>query len=73
MESLDLTPKIFPSISEVSELIGRGLPAITLGITQAVNLHDLNETIRIRPVYKGIAQLLALLLAIDGGFCNEPE
>lgn len=73
MEALDLTLKIFPSMSEVSELISRGLPAITLGITQAVNLHDLNETIRIRPVYKGIAQLLALLLAIDGGFCSEPE
>ena len=73
MEALDLTLRIFPSMSEVSELISRGLPAITLGITQAANLHDLNETIRIRPIYKGIAQLLAVLLAIDGGFCNESE
>lgn len=73
MEQLELTPKIFPSISEVSELIGRNLPAVTLGLTEAVHLHDLNETIRIEPIFKGIAQLLAALLAIDGGFCNEPE
>jgi len=73
METLGLVPKIFPSISEVSELIGRGIPAVTLGITEAANLHDLNETIRIKPIYKGIAQLLAVLLSIDGGFCNEPE
>jgi di/tripeptidase len=73
MESLELEPKISPSMSEVSELIGRGLPAVTLGITEASNLHDLNETIRIQPIYTGLAQLLAVLLAIDGGFCNEPE
>ena len=73
MEALGLTPRIFPSMSEVSELISRDLPALTLGITEAVHLHDLNETIRIKPIYKGIAQLLAVLLAIDGGFCNEPE
>ena len=60
-------------MSEVSELISRGLPSVTLGITEANNLHDLNETIRIKPIYKGLAQLLAVLLAIDGGFCDEPE
>ncbi|NNJ70689.1 MAG: M20/M25/M40 family metallo-hydrolase, partial [Kiritimatiellales bacterium] len=57
MESLDLTPTIRPSMSEVSELIARGLPAVTLGITEASNLHDLNETIRIQPIYTGLAQL----------------
>lgn len=73
MEKLDVQPTIRPSMSEVSELIARDLPAVTLGITEASNLHDLNETIRINPIYTGIAQLLAMLLAIDGGFCNEPE
>jgi di/tripeptidase len=73
METMGLKPKIFPSMSEVSELIGRGLPAVTLGLTEASNLHDLNETIRIKPIYNGLAQLLAVVMAIDGGFCNEPE
>ncbi|HEY5653604.1 MAG TPA: M20/M25/M40 family metallo-hydrolase [Pontiella sp.] len=73
MEKLDVQPTIRPSISEVSELIARDLPAVTLGITEASNLHDLNETIAIKPIYKGLAQLLAVLLAIDGGFCNESE
>lgn len=71
MGQLGLTTKISPSISEVSELIGRGLPAVTLGITEASNLHEANETIRIEPIYKGLAQLLGVLLAIDGGVCNE--
>ncbi|VGO12728.1 hypothetical protein PDESU_01282 [Pontiella desulfatans] len=73
METLGVQPTIRPSMSEVSELIARGLPAVTIGITEASNLHDLNETIRIKPIYTGLAQLLAMLLAIDGGFCNEPE
>ena len=73
MEELKLKPTILPSMSEVSELISRGLPAVTLGITEASNLHDLNETIRIPPIYTGLAQRLAVLLAIDGGFCNELE
>jgi acetylornithine deacetylase/succinyl-diaminopimelate desuccinylase-like protein len=73
MEKVELKPTIRPSMSEVSELIRRGLPSVTLGLTEASNLHDLNETIRIKPIYTGIAQLLAVLLAIDGGFCNEPE
>lgn len=73
MEKLGLATKITPSMSEVSELISHGLPAVTLGLTEASNLHDLNETIRIKPIYQGLAQLLAILLAIDGGFCNESE
>ncbi len=73
METLKVQPTIRPSMSEVSELISRGLPSVTLGITEASNLHDLNETIRIKPIYTGLAQLIAVLLAIDGGFCNEPE
>ncbi|MBN2164074.1 MAG: peptidase dimerization domain-containing protein [Pontiellaceae bacterium] len=73
MDTLGMETAIRPSMSEVSELISRGLPSITLGITEVSNLHDLNETIQIKPIYTGLAQLLAVLLAIDGGFCNEPE
>jgi tripeptide aminopeptidase len=73
MGQLGLEPRISPSMSEVSELIARGLPAVTIGLTEATHLHDLDETIRIKPIYTGLAQLLAMLLAIDGGFCNEPE
>lgn len=73
MKTLHLNPTIQPSMSEVSELISQGLPSVTLGITEASNLHDLNETIRIDPIYTGLAQLLAVLMAIDGGICNESE
>ena len=73
MEKLNVPTTIRPSMSEVSELIARGLPSVTLGITEASNLHDLSETIQIKPIYTGLAQLLAVILAIDGGFCNDPE
>ena len=73
METLELEPTIRPSMSEVSELISQGLPSVTLGITEASNMHDLNETIKIEPIYTGLAQLLAVLMAIDGGSCNESE
>ena len=73
METLSMKTTIRPSMSELSELISRGLPSVTLGITDASHLHDLDETIRIRPIYTGLAQLLAVLMAIDGGFCDEPE
>jgi len=71
MSALGLTPRINPSISELSVLINSNLPAVTLGVTEAMHLHDANETILINPMYKGLTQLLAVLLAIDGGCCNE--
>ncbi len=73
MRSLDLTPHITPSISELSALISHDLPAVTLGITEGEHLHEQRETIQIDPVFTGLAQLIGVLLAIDGGFCDESE
>lgn len=73
MQSLGLTPKISPSMSEVTELISTGIPALTVGITEVNHLHNLNETVRIEPIHTGIAQLLGILIAIDRGLCNESE
>ncbi|MEX0770235.1 MAG: M20/M25/M40 family metallo-hydrolase [Balneolaceae bacterium] len=70
MESLELEPRLAPSISELSALIDEGIPALTLGITTGDNLHKTKESIKIEPVYKGITQILGILLAIDGGYCD---
>ena len=73
MGALDLTPHITPSISELSAMIKHGIPAITLGITEGEHLHEPRETVQIEPMFTGLTQLLAVLLAIDGGLCDEPE
>lgn len=67
MQELDLKPRMAPSTSELSAFIYRGIPAITLGITEGDHLEEENETIKIDPIFKGLAQLIGTLLAIDGG------
>lgn len=73
MSALNLRPHITPSISELSALIVHGIPAITLGITEGEHLHDQRETVQLEPMFTGLAQLVAVLLAIDGGLCDESE
>lgn len=65
MKQLELTPVIAPSTSELSVLLDRGIPSLTLGLTEGDNKHHLDETIRIAPVFKGLAQLVGVLQFID--------
>lgn len=71
MSALDLRPHITPSISELSALITHGVPAVTLGITEGDHLQEQRESVKIESMFTGLAQLVAVLLAIDGGFCEE--
>lgn len=70
MESLDVEPRIAPSLSELSALIDKEIPALTLGITRGEQTFKTNETIDIDPIFKGIAQLIGTLIAVDGGHCG---
>lgn len=71
MAALKIDPRPGPSTSELSTFIDRGIPAITLGLTEGDHIHEENESIKIEPMYKGIAQTIAILKAIDGGYCEE--
>lgn len=71
MDQLEIEPRPGPSTSELSAFIDRNIPAITLGLTHGDNVHESNESIKIKPVYTGIAQIIGTLLAIDGGYCEE--
>ena len=73
MKALDIPQRITPSTSELSAFIDKKIPAVTLGLTNGENLNQLNETIEIEPIFKGVAQLLGLILAIDGGHCDESK
>lgn len=70
MKSLGVNPRISPSTSELSAFIDKGIPALTLGITNGENMNKLDERIEIEPVYTGLAQLIGLLQAIDRGYCD---
>lgn len=71
MDELQIDPRPGPSTSELSTFIDRDIPAITLGLTEGDHIHEINESIKIEPMYKGIAQTIATLKAIDGGYCEE--
>jgi len=71
LEQLEVTPRISPSTSELSALIDRMIPAITLGLTTGSHLNEPGEVVQIEPVLTGLAQLIGILAAIDGGHCYD--
>lgn len=71
LETLEVKPHIEPSVGELSQLIEHGIPSVTLGLTRGANKNEFDEAIDIRPIFGGIAQLIALLQAVDGGLCDE--
>ncbi len=71
LKSLGIAPRVIPSTSEVAALIDRGIPAITIGLTNGENSGEENESVDIEPISKGLAQFVSLLKAIDMGCSNE--
>ena len=70
MEALKIPMRVAPSTSELSAFLDQNLPALTTAITTAENLNEPNEKVQIEPIHTGVAQLMGILLAIDGGFCD---
>ncbi|HUX49662.1 MAG TPA: peptidase dimerization domain-containing protein [Spirochaetia bacterium] len=71
MKALNVDPRISPSTTELSAFIDRGIPAVTVGITDGEFTGEENERIEILPIAKGIAQLVGLIVAIDQGYCDD--
>jgi len=71
LKKLELKPLSVSSETELSIFLYHKIPAITIGLTKGENYHQENAVIRIEPIYKGIAQLVAILMAIDSGVCDE--
>lgn len=70
---LDLLPRVRPSSGLLSNLTPRGIPAITLGLTQRESADEVTEVMQIEPLFAGLAQVVALLRAIDEGLCHEQD
>ena len=71
LEDQDITPRYEPSSSELAGLINHDIPALTIGLTTSGEKVLETEHIQIEPITKGLAQLVALILAIDGGYADE--
>lgn len=72
MQQLGIEPDQGHSPSELAELVARGIPGITLGITRGEkNLLLDPDYVLIDPILTGVAQLIAVLLRIDEGACDE--
>lgn len=73
MKKLDLKPISEPSGSELSIFLSKKIPAITLGLTHGENYHLNNAKIEINSLFKGIAQVVGVIKAIDSGVCDEKK
>jgi len=71
IEALGIEPRLAPSISELAAFIDHQIPAVTLGITAGDHFNDNEERVEIEPMFKGIAQIIATIKAIDGGCCEQ--
>ena len=71
MGELDLSPRLSPSTSELAAFIDERIPAITIGITRGEHTAEPDEMVLIEPMATGVAQLVGILLAIDGGYCTQ--
>jgi len=65
LSELDITPILGPSYSDLSALILKEIPALTLGLSNSRHLNEPSESVDLPPLFKGMTQLIALLLEID--------
>lgn len=71
MEQLHVEPDQGHSPSELSELIRRGIPAVTLGVSRGRKARKSEpDHVMIDPILVGVAQLVGVILAIDDGVCD---
>lgn len=71
MRKLGIEPDQKHTPSEVSEMIARDIPAITLGITRGrKHQRPKPDYVLIEPILRGVAQLVGVILAIDSGACD---
>jgi acetylornithine deacetylase/succinyl-diaminopimelate desuccinylase-like protein len=71
MKRLGVTPISESSESELSIFLSNKIPAITLGLTEGKDMHLGHASMKIEPLFTGLAQILGLIMAIDRGVCDE--
>ncbi|MDH3348397.1 MAG: hypothetical protein OEM02_09930 [Desulfobulbaceae bacterium] len=67
MGILELSPLDDYYSSTISSYVEHDIPALCLGITKADNINYQDEYVEIGPIMKGVAQVIAMLMGVDGG------
>lgn len=70
MRRLELQPQLIPSTSELAAFISAGVPAITLGLSRGHDVGTDSERVSIDDIYTGVAQVAAVIEAIEAGYCK---
>ncbi|MFC1856445.1 hypothetical protein ACFL9U_00370 [Thermodesulfobacteriota bacterium] len=71
MKKLSIEPVSAASESELSIFLNHRIPALTLGVTYGDDYYLESSIMEIEPMYKGISQIIGVLMAIDNGVCDE--
>jgi acetylornithine deacetylase/succinyl-diaminopimelate desuccinylase-like protein len=71
LEALGIKPISKSTESALSIFLSRKIPTVTLGITHGENHYSEKATMDIEPMFKGIAQVIGVIKAIDSGVCDE--
>jgi len=73
MDAAGIKARISPSTSDLTAFIAHNIPALTLGLTDGENIDEVQTAVYIEPVFKGLALLLGVILAIDKGCCDGSQ
>ena len=71
LKSLGIKPTSKSTESALSIFLSRKIPSVTLGITYGEHHYTNKATMEIEPMFKGIAQVIGVIKAIDSGVCDE--
>lgn len=63
--ALDIQTKVVPSMSELSALLDKNIPGVTIGLTRSTHTHTLEETVEIQPLFLGLAHLAGMIQVLD--------
>ncbi|MFP7755154.1 peptidase [Thermodesulfobacteriota bacterium B35] len=67
MSALDIQPWDTIYSPVISGYVEQEVPAVCIGLTNADNVNYPDESVEIDPILTGVAQLIGILLTIDGG------
>jgi tripeptide aminopeptidase len=74
LSKLGIKPVIYSTTSGLAALQSRKIPSVTVGFTRGERLgrlDEIEEVAMIEPMSAGMAQLLGIILSVDGGLCDE--
>jgi di/tripeptidase len=64
LQDLGIEPQLSIGSTDANVPLSRGIPALTIGLTHGQGAHTLGEFIYIRPLKKGLQQLIKLVRGI---------